>query len=260
MSVQSKIRTSADISVFARNHEAYLEAVVARNLKQPLATTVFRGGSLWAGADQATKLWGPIQIYFAPIGGDGNIRYEAKLVFVKLYPNMRDEETRRLLRSSLKETKNEGLWEKGKKRVHTLYLINRCHKLDVPFPMTRLIKLSDERPISKDFGYSYSLVYRPQTTDLLNTPDEIEDGQDLYEGASRQVWVNAYERNPKARKKCIDHYGHTCSVCGFDFEKEYGWIGREYIHVHHLRALSDIDARYKVDPIKDLRPICPIVM
>jgi len=100
-------------------------------------------------------------------------------------------------------------------------------------------------------------VYRVQTTDLLNTPDEIDYGQDLYEGASHQVWVNAYERNKKARKKCIDHYGYNCSVCDFDFEKRYGSIGRNYIHVHHLTALSEIDARYKVDAIKDLRPICP---
>jgi len=258
MSVQSKIRTFSNIAVFARNHELYLDAAVARNQKQPAATTVFRGGSLWTGAHQATQLWGPIQIYFASIGGDGDIRYEATLVAVKLYPDMRDHETRKLLRSSLKETKNEGLWETGQKKVLTLYLINKCHRLNVPFPMTRLIKLSDDRPISKDFGYSYSLVYLPQTiTDLLNTPDEIQNGQHFYEGASRQVWVNAYERNPKARKKCIDHYGYMCSVCGFDFEKRYGLIGRKYIHVHHLRALSEIDARYKVDPIKDLRPICP---
>jgi hypothetical protein len=257
MSIQSKIRTSPNISVFARNHENYLEAVVERNQKQPLATTVFRGGSLWTRAHQATQLWGPIQIYFAPIGRDKNIRYQATLVYVKLYPDMRDPETRKLLRSSLKETKDEGLWGTGQKRVLTLYLINKCHRLNMPFPMTRLIKLSDDHPISKDFGYSYSLVYRPQTADLLNTPDEIQYGQDLYEGASRQVWVNAYERNPKARKKCIDHYGYNCSVCGFDFEKSYGLIGRKYIHVHHLRALSEIDARYKVDPIKDLRPLCP---
>jgi 5-methylcytosine-specific restriction protein A len=30
-----------------------------------------------------------------------------------------------------------------------------------------------------------------------------------------------------------------------------------YIHVHHLKAMSRRGGRYEVDPIKDLRPICP---
>jgi len=133
MSVKSKIRTSPNVAVFARNHELYLEAAVARNQRQPAATTVFRGGSLWSGAHQAIQSWGPIPIYFAAVKSDGEARYEASLVAVKLYPDMEDHETRKLLRSSLKETKDEGLWESGKKTVLTLYLINKCHRLNVPF-------------------------------------------------------------------------------------------------------------------------------
>ena len=36
--------------------------------------------------------------------------------------------------------------------------------------------------------------------------------------------------------------------------------GREaegYIHVHHLRGLSDVGGEYVVDPVNDLRPVCP---
>ncbi|MGE9664878.1 HNH endonuclease, partial [Escherichia coli] len=29
------------------------------------------------------------------------------------------------------------------------------------------------------------------------------------------------------------------------------------IHVHHITPLSDIGERYKLDPVKDLRPVCP---
>lgn len=28
-----------------------------------------------------------------------------------------------------------------------------------------------------------------------------------------------------SKKRCIDHYGSVCIVCGFDFEKVYGGIG-----------------------------------
>ncbi|MDP1624460.1 MAG: hypothetical protein Q8L64_01695 [bacterium] len=29
------------------------------------------------------------------------------------------------------------------------------------------------------------------------------------------------------------------------------------MHVHHLTPLSTIGAEYQVDPIKDMRPVCP---
>lgn len=84
-----------------------------------------------------------------------------------------------------------------------------------------------------------------------------EEIDKLPEGAKKQITVNAYERNPKARKKCIQNYGFKCSVCEFDFEEVYGEIGKEYIHVHHLKSLSEISEEYEVDPINDLRPVCP---
>lgn len=33
--------------------------------------------------------------------------------------------------------------------------------------------------------------------------------------------------------------------------------GKDFIHVHHLIPLSEINQEYEVDPIKDLRPLCP---
>ncbi len=41
------------------------------------------------------------------------------------------------------------------------------------------------------------------------------------------------------------------------FEEEYGNIGKCFIHVHHLTQLADIRQGYEVNPIKDLRPVCP---
>jgi len=97
-------------------------------------------------------------------------------------------------------------------------------------------------------------TYSPET--LL--PEEIPEGSPaIYEGATRRIAVNAYERNPEARRKCIAHYGVSCTVCGFDFYEQYGEIGRDFIHVHHLRQLSEIGQKYQVDPIQDLRPVCP---
>ena len=86
--------------------------------------------------------------------------------------------------------------------------------------------------------------------------EEVIGHHDLFEGALRQISVNAYERNPTARAICVQHYGPTCVVCGFNFATAYGEIGKDFIHVHHLREISQIGREYRVDPITDLRPVC----
>jgi 5-methylcytosine-specific restriction protein A len=77
------------------------------------------------------------------------------------------------------------------------------------------------------------------------------------EGRARQLLVNAYERDPKARKACIAHYSCKCQVCDFDFGQAYGTRGDGFIHVHHRIPLATIAKAYTVDPIKDLIPVCP---
>ena len=90
-------------------------------------------------------------------------------------------------------------------------------------------------------------------------PEEIpeEESPRLIEGASSRVLVNAYERNPEARRRCLEIHGSACCICGFDFGEIYGEVAGGYIHVHHLRPLSEIGAQYVVNPIDDLRPVCP---
>ncbi len=88
-------------------------------------------------------------------------------------------------------------------------------------------------------------------------PDNIEDPEQHREGAKLQVWVNFYERDPKARQKCLTKHGYLCKICEFDFVKEYGPIGEYFIHVHHLRPLHTLEGPYIVDPINDLVPVCP---
>jgi 5-methylcytosine-specific restriction protein A len=88
-------------------------------------------------------------------------------------------------------------------------------------------------------------------------PDEVSSSEQLIEGAKKTVTVNSYERNPKARGRCIEHYGIQCFVCGFEFQQSYGEIGVGFIHVHHLTQLSNIGQGYEVDPIRELRPVCP---
>ena len=90
-----------------------------------------------------------------------------------------------------------------------------------------------------------------------SSPDEVSSDGVFWEGAVRRVLVNLYERDREARTECIEHYGAVCSVCEVDFESVYGHIGKGIIHVHHLNQISEIKESYQIDPIADLRPVCP---
>ncbi len=112
--------------------------------------------------------------------------------------------------------------------------------------LTSLLKLISDK---KDFQIAEEI------------PEENADK--LFEGAKRQITVNAYERNPKARSKCIEYYkklnnGKTvCQICGFDFGAFYGKEVEGKIHVHHVKPLYEIGDGYEVNAISDLIPICP---
>ena len=95
------------------------------------------------------------------------------------------------------------------------------------------------------------------TSDRFLSPEEVTRGQSLTEGSVFRMLVNAYERNPEARRRCIEHYGRACAACGMSFGAVYGPVAENFIHVHHLTPLSDIGEEYEVDPIADLRPVCP---
>ena len=89
------------------------------------------------------------------------------------------------------------------------------------------------------------------------TSEELLPETKYAEGAARRVLVNAYERNRKAREKCLRHFGKICAVCEFSFETRYGPILAGYIHVHHLTPIAQVGKEYILDPIRDLRPVCP---
>ncbi len=90
-------------------------------------------------------------------------------------------------------------------------------------------------------------------------PEEIseEESKSLFEGAKRQITVNDYERNPQARKVCIEYYGVSCQICGFDFGKFYGNQFEGIIRVLHKKPISELKDNYQINPKKDLIPVCP---
>lgn len=246
-------------AVFARNYPEYLKQAADLAQADPSRPVAFRSASVWKTAAEEVSQTGSIPIYFAEVGGSPEITYEADLIHVKLRPSWDDPETQKLVERSLPSTENEGLWQEYDSSVKSLFLVKRCRPLASRIPITMLVKLSDDTPISPEFRYSYSVVYEigaePETSQ--GWPTEVEDATKYWEGATREVTITVYERNSRAREACLSHHGYDCQVCGFNFEEAYGALGSEFIHVHHVVPLAQVGTDYKVDPIKDLVPLCP---
>ena len=91
----------------------------------------------------------------------------------------------------------------------------------------------------------------------ITLAEEVFTPEKCWEEATRRIFVNTYERDPRARKDCLAHHGYVCTVFRFDFEKVYGNLGKGFIHVHHITPLGNIGEVYEVDPVSDLIPVCP---
>lgn len=85
--------------------------------------------------------------------------------------------------------------------------------------------------------------------------EDLTEGAFL-EGTAHSILRNAYERDPLARQACIEIHGLRCAACDFNFASTYGEIGAGYVEVHHRVPLSTVAGTYRVDPAKDLVPLC----
>jgi 5-methylcytosine-specific restriction protein A len=107
---------------------------------------------------------------------------------------------------------------------------------------------------------SWTEIFLSMVMPLLPLVDENEENvqktEGLPEGAQTKILVNRYERSRANRQACIAVHGHTCVVCGFDFQRQYGEEGRGYIEVHHIVPVSKLGEGYLINPIKDLIPVC----
>lgn len=159
--------------------------------------------------------------------------------------NLNKDEAQRV-ESYVKQRKEEfGFSEEGN---YKFYILDKC------------LKLEKQVSLPKQNNQAYFRISEMYSgKEIISTYNESYDdnSEEKYsEGTMTTVKVNKYERNRKARQKCLEHYGYKCCICGFDFENFYGDIGRHIIEVHHKKALSEIKTEYKVDPVEDLRPVC----
>jgi len=119
------------------------------------------------------------------------------------------------------------------------------------------VRIPNEIAIQLEIEWSKLTGKLPVAHNAEVLPEEIDHDRKYFEGAIKQITVNIYERNAEARTRCIRHYGASCYICGFNFERVFGKIGMGFIHVHHLKPLFELNAEYELNPIEDLRPVCP---
>ena len=147
----------------------------------------------------------------------------------------------------------------------------KANYIDVNFYILEETPIIDEDTLKEI--YPKNMFWTPLASGI-NIPDNIAntleailyeidkykpvfEKTDIYKERKRiKSECETWERNQNARQTCLDKYGYSCSVCGYNFEKVFGEIGRGCIEVHHLSPLSAIDKEHIVNPISDLRPIC----
>lgn len=92
--------------------------------------------------------------------------------------------------------------------------------------------------------------------DENTTEQDTVDTESRVEGKKKQYYTTRYERDSKNRNAAIRIHGTKCMICGFDYEKVYGELGKGYIEVHHIKPLSSQNEEVNVNPDTDLICVC----
>jgi hypothetical protein len=103
----------------------------------------------------------------------------------------------------------------------------QVHKVEMllyPAPLTFLRK---HHPNWKWLTYpkSYTSIdgeVEVQLEELIKSDLLKRWWEETAEGEPKTVELTRYERNPIARRQCIEHYGTDCYVCRFSFGRIYG--------------------------------------
>lgn len=98
-------------------------------------------------------------------------------------------------------------------------------------------------------------------TILINDLINLDTNADYFkylitEGEKKEITSHIYERSAKLREQAIKIHGTKCKICGFDFGKKYGFVGKDYIEIHHIKPLYKSEAPKEINPRVDLIPVC----
>ncbi|MCP5075607.1 MAG: DUF3578 domain-containing protein [Rhodobacteraceae bacterium] len=110
--------------------------------------------------------------------------------------------------------------------------------------MVQLYFTATARGGTEHFGES-------STGEPEQTPDDLVEPR-------RYAFHRRIERNAQIANKVKQVQGHECRACGFDFEAQFGALGKGYVEAHHLTPLSELpeDTAVSLDPETDFAVLC----
>lgn len=130
-----------------------------------------------------------------------------------------------------------------------------------PIPQSRIVNYwrfgvreIDQATYDRIIDLSRTVLATKKKIRLPSFSGELESTKK--EGRRKRRYSTYYERNPFNRRKAIEVHGLDCMVCGFNFAHKYGSIGEGFIHVHHLKPVSELDEEIVIDPQNDLAVVC----
>lgn len=151
-------------------------------------------------------------------------------------------------------------------------IYNDIYSIEEMLMMSAKIK-SDEDILAGPFGYISSKALEAYIRFYANKhdidleaisihkvsptqqPDVEEEEKKRIEGRLTEAKVLRRQRNRQARQQCLEASGYKCYICGFDFEKTYGEIGKGFLEVHHTKPLAAYDDEHAV-PQSELCALC----
>lgn len=108
---------------------------------------------------------------------------------------------------------------------------------------------------AKKHNIDLDTIMLPEEETGTNHDNEENDEKERIEGRLTEAKVLRRQRNRQARQQCLEASGYKCYVCGFDFEKTYGEIGKGFLEVHHTKPLSSYDDEHPI-PQSELCALC----
>lgn len=107
--------------------------------------------------------------------------------------------------------------------------------------------------INKMYSYCDSFEVIEFVTTTIS--DKDNDNSTLIEGRVEEVKVLRRQRNRIARDRCLMESGYKCYICGLEFDKVYGTIGKGFLEVHHKSPISKYDEEHVI-PQSELVGLC----
>lgn len=142
---------SDDIAVLTRNYAAHLDPASKKG-----GAVTFYSNAVWRSIVDAHSAGKHVIVYFILVEQPGQISYEGTLENIVIPPVKDTALLERLLRDAPDDAARMEV-EKGMAR--TVYSVTGVKKASPPFSQVALLKHSDGKPVSKDYGRSYCIVF-----------------------------------------------------------------------------------------------------